>query len=237
LHQQLEDFELANRILLALPSEELQRIRHHLTPVVLERGQVIYHPDATIKKLYFVNRGLISLVRTMKDGRTVEVGTIGIEGLAGFPALLDIDRATLECVVQLSGNALCGSLDVLRYELSQNQHFAGLLHRYYHLIVGQIAQTAACNRLHSLEQRCCRWLLVAHDNARSDSFLLTQEFLAAMLGVQRAGVSIAAKSLQQAGLIRYNRGHMTITDRVGLEAASCECFDSIRHLTDHLFPR
>jgi Crp-like helix-turn-helix protein len=118
----------------------------------------------------------------------------------------------------------------------QNQTGADI-HRYYHLIVGQVAQTAACNRLHSLEQRCCRWLLIANDSARSDNFLLTHEFLAMMLGVQRAGVSIATKRLERAGLIRYVRGHLTITDRGGLEAASCECFDTIRDLTDRLFPR
>ena len=237
MDQQPDGLELANRILLALPRAALQRIRHHLTPVVLERGQVIYHPDATIRKLYFVNRGLVSLVRTMRDGRTVEVGSIGIEGVTGFSALLGIESATFECIVQVPGIALCGSLDALRPEARRSQHLAHLAHRYYQLVIGQIAQTAACNRLHSLEQRCCRWLLIAHDSVRTDSFPLTHEFLAMMLGVQRAGVSIAAKALQQAGLIRYVRGHMTIVDRAGLEAATCECYDTIRHMTDRLFPR
>ena len=190
-----------------------------------------------IKKLYFVNRGLISLVHSMRDGRTVEVGTIGVEGLAGFPALFGIGRATLECVVQVPGNALCASLDMLQSEAGRSRNFVPLLHRYYHLVVAQIAQTAACNRLHSLEQRCCRWLLIAHDSARTDTVPLTHEFLAMMLGVQRAGVSLAAKALQRAGHISYVRGHMTITDRAGLEAATCECYDTIRQMTDRLFPR
>ena len=170
----------------------------------------------------------------MRDGRTVEVGAIGIEGIAGIQGLLGIDSAT-ECIVQVPGAALCGNPDALRSEVGRNRNLAVLFQSYYHLIISQIAQTAACNRLHSLEQRCCRWLLIAHDSARSDSFPLTHEFLSMMLGVQRASVSIAAKTLQEAGLIRYFRGQMTITDRTGLEATACECFDTIRRLTDRLF--
>lgn len=230
-----DDDDLANRILLALPRATLQRISAHLEPVNLERGQVIYHPDARIKKLYFVNRGLISLVRTMRDGRTVEIGAVGIEGVTGLPALFGIDSATLECIVQVPGTALCGSPDILRGEMVRGRSFQSLLHRYYHVVVSQVAQTAACNRLHSLEERCCRWLLIAHDSARSDTFPITHEFLAMMLGVQRAGVSIAASALQRAGLIRYVRGHMTIADRHKLEAAACECYTTIRQLVDRLF--
>jgi CRP-like cAMP-binding protein len=164
-----------------------------LAPIILERGQVLYHPEARIKKRYFVNRGLIYLVRTMRDGRTVEVGTIGIEGLVGFSALFGISSATLECIVQVPGDALCGDIDVIHSEVARGRNLATLLYRYY-----------------------------AHDSAQSDSFLLTHEFLAMMLGVQRAGVSIAAKALQQAGLIRYFGGHITITDRAGLQTAGCE---------------
>jgi CRP-like cAMP-binding protein len=233
--QQDEDGDLANRILLALPRATLQRITPHLQPVALQRGQVIYHPGSQIEKLYFVNRGLVSLVRTMRDGRTVEIGAVGIEGVTGLAALLGIDSATLECIVQIPGAALCGSLNILRSEMGRGKSLQLLLHRYFHLVVSQVAQTAACNRLHSLEERCCRWLLIAHDSARSDSFLVTHEFLAMMLGVQRGGVSIAANALQQAGLIRYSRGRMTITDRHGLEKAACECYGTIRHLVDRLF--
>jgi CRP-like cAMP-binding protein len=235
--KQPDDIKLVNRILLALPRATLQRIRHHLEPVLLERGRIIHRPDGPIKKVFFVNRGLISLVRTMRDGRTVEVGTVGIEGVAGFPALLGIASATFEGIVQVPGTALCGSHDILRFEAGRSRTFTDLIRRYYHLVIGQVAQTAACNRLHTLEERCCRWLLIAHDSARSDSFPITHDFLAMMLGVQRAGVSIAAKALQQAGLIYYVRGHLTVADRTGLEAAACECYDVIRQLTDRLFPR
>jgi CRP-like cAMP-binding protein len=232
---QPDDDELANRILLALPRATLQRISPYIEHVALHRGQVIYHPDAPIRKLYFVNRGLVSLVRTMRDGRTDEIGAIGIEGVTGLPALFGIDSATLECIVQVPGNAFCGTPDVLRPEMGRSRSFSTLLLHYYHLVASQIAQTAACNRLHSLEERCCRWLLIAHDSARSDSFPLTHEFLSMMLGVQRAGVSIAANALQQTGVIRYARGHMTITDRPGLEAAACECYDTIHRLVGRLF--
>lgn len=229
------DRELSNRILSALSPATLQCVKPHLEPVVLQRGRVIYEPDGRIDKLYFVNRGLVSLVRTMKDGRTLEIGTFGIEGVTGQEALFGIDSATLECVVQVPGSAFCASPDFLYAEMQRSQDLQMLLHRYYHLALSQIAQTAACNRLHTLEQRCCRWLLIAHDSARGDSFSLTHEFLAMMLGVQRAGVSLAANALQQAGLIRYARGRMTIADRLGLEAAACECYGTIRQLVDHLY--
>ncbi len=229
------DSELANRIMLALPPATLQSVKAHLEPVELKRGFVIYRPDARIEKLYFVNRGLISLVRTMNDGRTVEIGAVGIEGLMGLEALFGVERATLECIVQLPGTAFRGSPDVLRAEMRRSQLLQALLHGYYNLALSQIAQTAACNRLHTLEQRCCRWLLIAHDSAREESFSLTHEFLAMMLGVQRGGVSLAANALQQAGLIRYARGRITITNRPGLEAAACECYGTIRRLIANLF--
>jgi CRP-like cAMP-binding protein len=235
MDQARDNNELANRILLALPRATLQRISPCLEWVALQRGQVIYHPDEPIEKVYFVNRGLVSLVRSMSDGRTVEIGAIGIEGVTGLDALFGIESATLECIVQLPGTALRGNPEDLRREMRPGRGLQTLLQRYYHVALSQIAQTAACNRLHSLEERCCRWLLIAHDSARSDSFRLTHEFLAIMLGVQRAGVSIAANALQQAGLIRYTRGQMTITDRRGLEAAACECYGTVRQLVDRLF--
>ena len=231
----VEQEVIANRILLALPEAVFQRFRPHLEPVNLQRGRVIYRADERIEKLYFVNRGLVSLVKTMKDGRTIEVGAVGIEGLMGLDSLYGLDIAPLECIVQLSGTAFCVKAPPLRAEMARSRGLQTLLQRYYHVVASQFAQTAACNRLHGLEERCCRWLLIAHDSARSNTFQLTHEFLAMMLGVQRAGVSIAAQSLQQSGLIRYARGQMSVTDRHGLEAAACECYGTIRHLGDRLF--
>jgi CRP-like cAMP-binding protein len=231
---QLEDDSLANKILLALPRATLQRISPHLELVSLQQGQVIYHPEARIQKIYFINRGLVSLVRSMRDGRSMEIGAIGIEGVAGLGALFGIPEATLESVVQLPGTALCGNPDIIR-EVGKGRYFESLLQRYYHLVVSQIAQTAACNHLHTLQERCCRWLLIAHDSARADNFPLTHEFLATMLGAQRAGVSIAANALARAGLIHYVRGRMRIMNRRGLEAAACECYATIHQLVHRLF--
>ena len=220
--------DIANRILLALPRVSLERISPYLEPVDLAAGQVIYYPKAPIRHSYFITRGLVSLVTTMKDGRSVATGAIGIEGVTGPDALFGITNALSECTVQVPGTALRVTPDIIQKEMAQCEAVRQLLQQFVQTIVTQLAQTAACNRLHTLLERCCRWLLIAHDSARSDSFSLTHEFLAMILGVQRAGISIAAHNLQEAGLIRYRRGHITITDRQGLEASACECYERIR---------
>ena len=224
-----------NRILLALPQARLEGMRRHLEPVRLFPGQVIYHPERPITHSYFITRGLASLIKTMRDGRTVEIGAIGTEGITGPDALFGIQDAILECIVQVPGSALRIPPDTLRAEMAQCDLLASLLERFVQVIISQIAQTAACNRLHSLEERCCRWLLTARDSARSNSFSLTHEFLAMMLGVQRTGVSLKVNVLRKAGLIRYSRGRMTIIDRSGLQTAACECYGTIREQVDRLF--
>jgi CRP-like cAMP-binding protein len=158
---------------------------------------------------------------------------VGIEGVTGVGVLFGVDTAVLETVVQIPGAAYRIGRAVAREAIAGSEALRGLLQRYAHFVIGQLAQTAACNRLHSLEERCCRWLLIAHDSARSDDFLLTHEFLAMMLGAQRPGVSLAASILQRAGLIRYTRGHVTIVDRPGLEAAACECYGAMRAQLRH----
>ncbi len=224
-----DDSKIANRILLSLPQATLRTLRPALEPVRLIRGQVVDHADGPVTHLYFVNRGLVSLVKTMKDGRTVEIGAIGIEGITDPNALFGvIDNAIMEAVVQIPGTAFRIRRDFLRHQVERDDALRAKMQQYMHFFVNQIVQHAACNRLHSLEERCCRWLLTAHDNALSDTFSLTHEFLAMMLGVQRAGVSIAAKLLQRAHLIQYRRGEVTITDRSGLEEASCECYAAIQ---------
>jgi CRP-like cAMP-binding protein len=187
--------------------------------------------------MYFVNRGLVSLVKTMQDGRTVEVSAIGPEGVSDPNALFGIERAVLESVVQISGSALRIRHDVLAREIDSDAVLRGVVHEYARFAVEQIVQTAACNRLHSLEERCCRWLLIAHDSALADTFPLTHHFLAVMLGVQRSGVTIAARFLKKAGLIQYTRGNVTVTDRPGLEEAACECYATIRAELDQIFAR
>lgn len=227
---------VANRVLAALSPEALKSVTALMKPVILTSGRVLYCASDRMDKIYFMNRGLISSVWTMEDGRTVEVGAVGIEGIVGALALFGSETTALEYVVQIPGAAFCCNTDDLQREMRQNRDLADLLQRYFYLTISQIAQTSACNSLHKIEQRCCRWLLTAHDGARSDEFQLTHELLAMMLGVQRASVSLAANALQQAGYIQYARGQITITDRGGLEASVCECYGTIRQLYDRLFP-
>ncbi len=235
--QQLKgEIHLANRLLLSLPPATLRRLRPALELVETVRGQVIDRVDGAVTHLYFVNRGIVSLVKTMKDGRTVEIGAVGIEGVTDANALFGvIDTALLEAMVQIPGTALRINREVLRQEMDRDGALRDLMQRYAHFFVNQIIQTAACNRLHSLEERCGRWLLTAHDNALGDTFPLTHEFLAMMLGVQRAGVSLAAKILQRAGLIEYRRGELTVKNRRGLEDTACECYGAMRADLKKLF--
>ncbi|MGH6956814.1 MAG: Crp/Fnr family transcriptional regulator [Caulobacteraceae bacterium] len=224
-----------SRFLRALPAETLARLTPHLEPVELVRRQPIYMPGDEASTVFFINRGLVSLVKLMRDGRQVEVGAIGVEGALGLGALLGLGEAVLEAVVQLAGSAFKIKSAVLRDEAHHDHALADLLRRYSSVAIAQIAQTAACNRLHSLEQRCCRWLLIACDSAGEDTFQLTHESLALMLGVQRPGVSIAASALQQAGLIRYQNGRVAVIDRQGLEAGACECYDTVHTLFAGLY--
>jgi CRP-like cAMP-binding protein len=224
----------ANRILLALPADVFERVRSEMELVELPNQKVIYKVEDPINHLYFVERGLISLIKTMRDGRTVEIGVIGIEGMACPNAIFGLNTAILEAVVQIPGTALRLDRKLFLSEIDRSDDARALMRRYMQFAIGELAQTAACNRLHSMEERCCRWLMIAHDSARSDTFSLTHEFLAMMLGVQRAGVSITASILQRAGYIRYTRGRVTITNRSGLEGAACECYAATRAQLDQL---
>lgn len=196
--------------------------------VTLTPRQSIFRPGEPMEHVYFPDSGLISLVKSMSDGRTVEVGVIGIDGAAGLFSLYEIEWAIWEAVVQAPGEAFRITAAALRQEMGRNEELSRLFRKYTYVFLSELAQTAACNRLHSLEERCCRWLLIAHDSATSDSFPLTHEFLALMLGVQRSGLSITANILQKAGLIRYTRGRITVTDRPGLEDAACECYQTVQ---------
>lgn len=230
-----ESAVIANRILRALPPATLDRLSPDLECLETVNGQVIDRPGAAVEHLYFVNRGLISLVMSMQDGRTVEVGAVGIEGVTDLNALFETDEAFLDTMVQIPGTVFRIRRDKLAREVARDRFLRELLQKYSRFAYRQVAQIAACNRLHSLEGRCGRWLLTAHDNARADTFPLTQEFLAIMLGVRRAGISIAAHGLKKAGLIVYARGQMTITNRSGLEKTACECYGAMRRELDKLF--
>lgn len=224
----------ANRLLSALPRREHRLLRPALEPVVLEAEQVLYEPGEPIRHVYFPERGVISVLAIMEDGAGVEAGLVGREGMAGLPLFLGRDTAPFRVVVQVHGTAQRLAAAPFREALRHARRLDELLRRYLDAFLTHLAQSAACNSRHSVEKRCCRWLLLAHDRIGEDEFPLTQKFLAAMLSVRRTGVVEVAGALQRAGLIRYRRGWVTILDRRGLEAASCPCFQVVKERFDRL---
>jgi CRP-like cAMP-binding protein len=218
---------ISNKILAALPREEYERLVPNLETISLSFKQLIYQPNEPIEYVYFINRGVISVLNVMQDGGALEVATVGNEGMVGIPVLLGADQVPAETFVQVPGEALRMKVDVFKSEVSPSSPLHTRLLRYTQTLINQIAQSAACNRLHSVEQRTCRWLLMTQDRVDSDEFPMTQEFLALMLGVRRASVSEVAATVQKAGLIRYHRGKVTVLDRKGLEATSCECYEVV----------
>jgi len=225
-----------NRLLLALPPATLDRILRVSEPVSLVRGQRIDRADQPIKYVHFINRGLVCIAKTLEDGRTVEIGAIGIEGVANLLPLVGIHKTMLDVIVQIPGTALRMGCDDMRRELENDNILRQMVQNYVRFGLSELARHIACNRLHHIEQRCCRWLLIAHDHALSDEFPVTHEFLAMMLGYQRAGVSIAMGSLVKAGLIEHKRGTVTVTNRPGLEAAACDCYREMQNELDDFLP-
>lgn len=226
--------QIKNRLLSALPSSEYERLLPYLETVSLPLKQIIYAPNEPIEYVYFPNSGIISLVNLTEDGGTVEAATVGKEGMVGIPVLLGTDRMVGQAITQIVGDAVRMKTDVFRDEVTSATPLYNLLLRYTQALMNLISQSVACNRLHSVEERCCRWLLLCQDRVESDEFALTQEFLSQMLGVRRASVSVVAAILQKAGLIRYSRGRMKICDRLGLEAVSCECYRVVKQEFDRL---
>ncbi len=225
---------IKNRLLSAIPREEYERLLPHLETVSLRFNQIIYAPNEPIQHVYFPNSGIISLVNLTEDGGTVEAATVGNEGMVGIPVLLGADKIVGQAVSQIVGDALRMKADVFKREVTPSSPLYNLLLRYTLALLNLISQSVACNRRHSVEERCCRWLLLCHDRVQSDQFYITQEFLSQMLGVRRSSVSVVAAILQKAGLIRYHRGKMTLLDPKGLEAASCECYRIVKDEFDRL---
>ena len=214
----------ANRLLSLLRPSDYARLRPHLHHVPLTYRQSLYRANKRIEYVYFIETGVGSLVNTMVNGEAAEVGTIGNEGVVGLPFVLGDDRAPTSVYVQVPGSGLRIKAALFKREMARSASMRVVMLRYAHAFFNQVAQSAACNHFHSLQQRCCRWLLMTHDRMQSDEFLLTQEFLAMMLGVQRTGVTAAAGALQRAGLIRYSRGTVTMIDPRWLKRRSCECY-------------
>lgn len=219
---------LKNRVLSSLSPEVYERLSQHLEPVDLEQGKILHEMEEPINQVYFINGGLISLLSLLSDGSTIEIGVAGREGLSDTSALLGSDVSSHQSIVQISGNGFRMKIDVFKEEVRRGGEFQALLLRYASLLIAQISQVAVCNTLHTIEERLARWLLMSALRVESDNLPLTQEFISHMLGVRRAGVTVAARTLQSAGLIKYNRGDITIIDHEGLEAASCECYTNSR---------
>jgi CRP-like cAMP-binding protein len=216
-----------NRILTALPSSEREQLFGLVRNVTLPVKTILFEPGAPIDALYFPIDGVISLVTPLLDGAIVEVATIGNEGIVGVP-LVPLGGLAVRAISQVAGHSLRLDAAAFLMLLERSSSFHSLVDKYTQALFGQISQAAACNRLHSSEERLSRWLLMSHDRVGSDDFMITQEFLGQMLGARRSTVSVSAGILQRAGLIRYARGHVTIVDRAGLEAVSCECYSVIR---------
>jgi len=232
-----DDLHGRNGLLAALDSDDWEYLRPALDVVQLERGLVLYEAGRPIRHIYFPHNAVVSLVAVMRDGQLAETGTLGREGFTGSETILgNIDTANSRSVVQVAGTASKVPLSTLRACLDERPHACLLLMAYARALFAQVLQSVACNAMHNVEQRCARWLLMTHDRAAADSFELTQEFLAAMLGVRRASVNVVGSAFQKAGLIRYSRGKITILDRAGLEAASCECYGIIRRVFAQLLP-
>jgi CRP-like cAMP-binding protein len=224
----------ANRLLGLLRPRDYNRLRPDLERIPLEYRQSLYRARKPIEFVYFIETGVGSLVNTMANGDAAEVGTIGNEGVVGLPLLFGDDRAPTSVYVQVPGTGLRMKARLFQKELVRSASMRAVMLRYAHAFFNQVAQSAACNHFHPIEQRACRWLLMTHDRMHSDEFLLTQEFLAMMLGVQRTGVTAAAGVLQRADLIRYTRGNVTILDRPGLKNRSCECYGISKKEFDRL---
>jgi CRP-like cAMP-binding protein len=227
---------VSNRLLSALPAPVYERLQPDLQLVPLDLGEVIYEARETLSHVYFPSSAIVSLLYTMENGSTAEMGIVGCDGVVGIAVFMGGDTTPNRAVVQSAGESLRIPLAPFRAELRRTSELHRLLLLYTQALLTHMSQSAVCNRLHSLEQRLCRWLLMSHDRLELDELTMTQELMATILGVRREGVSVVAHRLQEAGLIRYKRGHIKIIDRTGLETAVCECYQVVKAECDRLLP-
>lgn len=223
-----------NRLLAALPPEDYARLRPSLEKISFAIGDVVYDAGEHLDYVYFPTSCIVSLVYTTESGITAEMGLVGNEGAIGIAVFMGGGTTPNRAVVQIGGSALKIKAEVLRREFERNIPFQRLLLLYTQALITQVSQTAVCNRLHSVEQRLCRRILLFRDRLPSDEMLMTQEFIANMLGCRRQSVTVAAGHLQDAGLIHYARGHIKILDRGGLEQKVCECYQVVKTELDRL---
>ena len=228
---------LANHLLAALPPAELQRWLPHLEAVELPLGRVLYESGIALTHVYFPTTAIVSLLYVMEDGASAEIAVAGNEGLVGISLFMGGESTPSRAVVQSAGRGFRLVAAFLKREFAHSLPVLHLLLRYTQALITQMAQTAVCNRHHTLDQQLCRWLLLSLDRLEGQELVMTQLLIANMLGVRREGVTAAALKLQEAGLIRYTRGRITALDRAGLEARSCECYNVVKLEYDRLLPK
>jgi CRP-like cAMP-binding protein len=227
-----------NLLLAALPAEERKRLDPFIKLVELEAGQNLIEPDEPITQIIFPFDAVTSTIQELKDGSSVEVGLMGIEGVIGIQLWLRSRTTPTRTLVQVAGHGhRMGAEDFIREVMNKPSPLNELVARYTHAFLSLVSQTAACNRLHTVDERMCRWLRMTRDRVRRDEFNLRQDFLAQMLGVHRPTVSTAAHMLHKAGLIKYNRGHMVILDPEGLKQGACECYEIMESQFNRIFDR
>ena len=225
-----------NRLLAVLPAAEFERLSPDLELVPLPLGHVLYEPGSQLQHVYFPTNSIVSLLYVMEDGSSAEIAVVGNEGVVGISLFMGGETTPSRAVVQSAGHAYRLPGQSLKQEFYLSGPVQHLLLRYTQALLTQMAQTAVCNRHHSVDQQLCRWLLLSLDRLRSNELTMTQELIANMLGVRREGVTEAAGKLQEAKLIQYNRGRITVLDRPGLEARSCECYQVVKTEFDRLLP-
>jgi CRP-like cAMP-binding protein len=225
-----------NHPLAALPDSELQRWVPALERIEMPLGQVLYEPGVALTHVYFPITSIVSLLYVMRNGDSAEIAVVGNEGIVGISLFMGGESTPSRAVVQSEGSALRMEAQILKSEFSTNAPVLHLLLRYTQALITQMAQTAVCNRHHSVDQQLCRWLLLSLDRLQTDNLVMTQELISNMLGVRREGVTEAATKLQRAGVIRYVRGHITVLDRSRLEELTCECYAVVKKEYDRLLP-
>lgn len=228
--------ELRNHLLATIDPEDLEALSGDLEPVTLEKGSLLYEPGDEVQLVYFPHNAVVSLMTLMRTGEAIESATVGREGAVGLTAFRIPHQSWSRAIVQVGGEASRIEAARLREALAGARQFPSVIDRHSQALFGHVAQSVACNALHSVEARFCRWLLSCRDRISTDRISLTQEFLADMLGVQRTTVTVVARTLQASGLIRYSRGVVDILDRQGLEASACECYRVVRRHYERLLP-
>jgi CRP-like cAMP-binding protein len=223
-------------LLAALPNAELQRWLPQLESVVMPLGQVLYESGATLSHVYFPTTAIVSLLYVMENGASAEIAVVGNEGIIGISLFMGGESTSSRAVVQSAGTGFRLKAQMMKNEFNRAGPVLHLLLRYTQALITQMAQTAVCNRHHSLDQQLCRWLLLSLDRLQDNELVMTQELIANMLGVRREGVTEGALKLQQDELIRYSRGRITVLDRVGLEKRTCECYAVVKKEYDRLLP-